>query len=141
MNSETQVETAASQIPNLERKHFNRVKIFAVLLTIIGIGLFSYFVYSVGIGEIIDRHRKNWFRRFRTDSVYLFPANLLPRFRLAFVGLRTLQTEVFRRAFRRDDRRSVKQHHSARHHHQRNFKSRRRQKSSSAGCRIFFDCH
>ena len=53
MNSETQVKTPASQPPSLKRKHLNRVKFFAVLLTIIGIGLFSYFVYSVGIGSII----------------------------------------------------------------------------------------
>ncbi|CAN5268257.1 hypothetical protein BH20ACI1_BH20ACI1_06140 [soil metagenome] len=53
MNSETQVKTSASQTPNLNRKHLKRVKIFGVILTIIGIGLFSYFVYSVGVNEII----------------------------------------------------------------------------------------
>ena len=34
------------------KKHINRLKVVAVLLTIIGIGLFAYFVYSVGVHEI-----------------------------------------------------------------------------------------
>ena len=34
------------------KKHINRIKIVAVLLTIFGLGLFSYFVYSVGMKEL-----------------------------------------------------------------------------------------
>ena len=36
------------------RKHINRLKVVAVLLTIGGIALFSYFVYAVGVHEIYD---------------------------------------------------------------------------------------
>ncbi len=53
MNSETQVKTSTSRLPGLNQKHLKRVKIFGILLTILGIGLFSYFVYSVGISEIV----------------------------------------------------------------------------------------
>lgn len=35
-------------------KHINRLKIVAALLTVIGIGLFSYFVYAVGVREIYE---------------------------------------------------------------------------------------
>lgn len=34
------------------KKHINRFKVVAVLLTIIGLGLFSYFVYSIGVDEL-----------------------------------------------------------------------------------------
>ena len=36
------------------KKHINRLKVFAVVLTIGGIGLFSYFVYAVGLHRIYD---------------------------------------------------------------------------------------
>ncbi|MGI8468456.1 MAG: lysylphosphatidylglycerol synthase domain-containing protein, partial [Pyrinomonadaceae bacterium] len=64
MNSETRVKTSASQTPNLNQKHLKRVKIFGVLLTIIGISLFSYFVYSVGVNEIIGGIKKIGFGGF-----------------------------------------------------------------------------
>ena len=35
-------------------KHINRLKVIAIVLTILGIGVFSYFVYAVGVHEIID---------------------------------------------------------------------------------------
>jgi len=46
------------QSPNIETQNskltnFTRIKIIAVLFTILGIGLFVYFVYSVGIDEIV----------------------------------------------------------------------------------------
>ena len=35
-------------------KHINRLKIAGTLLTLGGIALFAYFVYAVGVGELID---------------------------------------------------------------------------------------
>ena len=64
MNSETRVEIPISQVPSLKRKHLVRVKIFAVLLTVIGISLFSYFIYSVGVGEIVEGIEKIGFGGF-----------------------------------------------------------------------------
>ena len=42
----------AIETPQNSKKHINRLKIVAALLTVIGIGLFSYFVYAVGVHEI-----------------------------------------------------------------------------------------
>ncbi len=64
MKTETQVKTSASQLPKLNKKNLKRVKIFGVLLTIIGVGLFSYFVYSVGISQIIGGVEKIGFGGF-----------------------------------------------------------------------------
>lgn len=36
------------------KKHINRLKVAAALLTVLGIGLFSYFVYTIGVHEIYD---------------------------------------------------------------------------------------
>lgn len=48
VNSNTTVKTSKSQ------SKLNRLHILAAVLTIAGIGLFSYFVYSVGISEILS---------------------------------------------------------------------------------------
>jgi hypothetical protein len=34
------------------KKHINRLKVAAIVLTVIGLGLFSYFVYSIGVDEL-----------------------------------------------------------------------------------------
>jgi hypothetical protein len=39
--------------PRLSTKHTNRLTILGIVLTIGGVGLFSYFVYTVGIDEIV----------------------------------------------------------------------------------------
>lgn len=38
----------------ISTKHINRLKIAAIVLTVAGIALFAYLVYSIGIGELID---------------------------------------------------------------------------------------
>jgi hypothetical protein len=38
--------------PNISAKHKNRLKVLGTILTLCGVGLFSYFVYSVGVNEI-----------------------------------------------------------------------------------------
>lgn len=54
MNYETKVETpiTKSQIPR-KTKNLKRLKLAGVLLTVAGIGLFAYFVYSVGVDSIL----------------------------------------------------------------------------------------
>jgi len=44
--SESTAQTSATK--------YNRLKIAAVVLTLAGAGLFSYFIYSVGVSEIVD---------------------------------------------------------------------------------------
>lgn len=53
-NHEPKTSTAniETPIPN-KRKHLGRLKIFAAVLTVLGIALFAYFVYSVGVKEIL----------------------------------------------------------------------------------------
>ncbi len=53
MNSPIQVQSPESGVQSPNQKHFNRLKIIAVLFTILGIGLFSYFVLTVGYEEIL----------------------------------------------------------------------------------------
>ncbi len=55
MSDELKTSTSIikTQIP-AKTKNLQRLKIFGVLLTIGGIGLFAYFVYSVGIGLILE---------------------------------------------------------------------------------------
>ncbi len=53
MNSQTEIPNSKFQIPNSNQKHLNRLKIIAILFTLSGIGLFAYFVYSVGLQEIL----------------------------------------------------------------------------------------
>ena len=40
--------------PPTQRRFSGRLKAVAVVLTVLGLGLFAYFVYAVGIGEIVD---------------------------------------------------------------------------------------
>lgn len=54
MNSETKTQNPNLQPNSLRQKHINRLKIVGSLLTVIGIGLFAYFIYSVGVNEILE---------------------------------------------------------------------------------------
>ena len=51
MNPET--TTPDLKPANSNRKHLNRLKFAAVLFTLFGVGLFVYFIYTVGVGEIL----------------------------------------------------------------------------------------
>jgi hypothetical protein len=46
-------ETQAAEQPRISAKHTTRLKILGVALTLGGITLFAYFVYSVGLNELI----------------------------------------------------------------------------------------
>ncbi|MEP7213939.1 MAG: lysylphosphatidylglycerol synthase domain-containing protein [Acidobacteriota bacterium] len=52
MNPEPQAEQTQSGFQPISPKHTRRLKILGLVLTVGGIGLFSYFVYTVGVHEI-----------------------------------------------------------------------------------------
>jgi len=53
VNQQTETENLKLQIPNSNRKNLNRLKIVAVVFTILGAALFTYFIYSVGWRDIL----------------------------------------------------------------------------------------
>lgn len=53
MSSEQNVEKAAPKPSSLSEKHVNRLKLLGILLTLGGIVLFCYFVWTVGLSEIL----------------------------------------------------------------------------------------
>ena len=52
VNTETKVPASELQPHELKRKHLKRLKVIGVLFTLLGVGLFAYFVRSVGVREI-----------------------------------------------------------------------------------------
>lgn len=64
MNTETKAPAPELKPQQLSSKHITRLKIVGVLLTLGGIALFSYFVYSVGVQEILDGIRNIGFLGF-----------------------------------------------------------------------------
>ncbi len=54
MNFEQAPEQSDLRRPRLSQRHTNRLTILGIILTFAGIGLFAYFVYSVGVGEIVN---------------------------------------------------------------------------------------
>ncbi|MCU1290957.1 MAG: hypothetical protein JWN60_3186 [Acidobacteria bacterium] len=54
MSSETKVQIPKPQSSKIHPKNIKRLKIFGITLTLLGIGLFGYFIYSVGVTEILD---------------------------------------------------------------------------------------
>lgn len=54
MNSETKTQNPTVNLSKTNPKHLNRLKIIAAVLTILGIALFSYFIYSVGLEQILE---------------------------------------------------------------------------------------
>jgi hypothetical protein len=53
VNFEPASEQNELRAPRLSAKHTNRLTILGIVLTIGGIALFSYFIYAVGVGEIV----------------------------------------------------------------------------------------
>jgi len=53
VNFEQAPEQPDLRTPRLSAKHTNRLTILGILLTVGGIGLFAYFVYTTGVGEIV----------------------------------------------------------------------------------------
>ncbi len=53
MKIETEVQSSNFKALGSNEKHLNRLKIVAIVFTISGVGLFAYFVHSVGLHEIL----------------------------------------------------------------------------------------
>lgn len=64
VNPETEIANANLKPSENRQKHINRLKIAGVLLTLFGVALFSYFVYSVGLNEILEGIAKIGFDGF-----------------------------------------------------------------------------
>ncbi len=64
MNSETNTQNPTSKIQKTKTKHLNRLKIAVAVLTLFGIALFSYLVYSVGLNNILEGIAKIGFGGF-----------------------------------------------------------------------------
>ena len=64
MNSEPSGRTPAYDPPRISAKHANRLKVIGAILTAGGVVLFGYFVYSVGIHEILANIEKFGFVGF-----------------------------------------------------------------------------
>lgn len=53
MKTGTKTQDSKLKIPSSKSKHLNRLKIAAVVMTILGVALFVYFVLTVGVHEIL----------------------------------------------------------------------------------------
>lgn len=53
MNSEERVENPVAAAHRISPKHISRLKILGGFLTLGGVGLFVYFVYTVGVTELL----------------------------------------------------------------------------------------
>jgi hypothetical protein len=53
VNTDTEIQNSKFEVKNSKSKHLNRLKVAAGLFTILGIGLFVYFVATVGYEEIL----------------------------------------------------------------------------------------
>ncbi|MGB7209386.1 MAG: lysylphosphatidylglycerol synthase domain-containing protein [Pyrinomonadaceae bacterium] len=58
MSLEPTVENTGIKPQKISTKHFNRLKVLGTVLTLGGVALFSYFVYSVGVTEILKNIEK-----------------------------------------------------------------------------------
>ena len=58
MSLEPTVENTTIKPQRISAKHVNRLKVLGAVLTLAGVGLFSYFVYSVGLDEILKNIQK-----------------------------------------------------------------------------------
>lgn len=72
VNSETEIPTSDTPTSSSNQKHFNRLKVLAAVFTIFGLCLFSYFIYSVGLQEILSGVGKIGFAGFAVVLVIYF---------------------------------------------------------------------
>ena len=64
MKTETKFQNTKLKPNSSNQKHFNRLKIAAAALTLLGIGLFGYLIYSVGLNNILGGIEKIGFFGF-----------------------------------------------------------------------------
>lgn len=64
METETKIQNAKLKTKSSRSKHLNRLKIAAGILTLFGIGLFAFLVYSVGVTNVLSGIEKIGFFGF-----------------------------------------------------------------------------
>lgn len=69
MSSEQNLENTGAKPGPISTKHYNRLKILGAALTLGGIGLFCYFVWSVGFSDLLEKIERFGFAGF---AVILF---------------------------------------------------------------------
>lgn len=72
MNSETTTPAADPKTSKIKPKNMLRLKILGVVLTLLGVGLFAYFIHSVGAREILAGIGKIGFGGFAVIIVIYF---------------------------------------------------------------------
>lgn len=72
MNSEPQSENQVLKPNRISRKHTGKLKILGALLTVLGVGLFVYFIYSVGVTEIVSNVQRFGILGFATILLIYF---------------------------------------------------------------------
>ncbi len=72
MNSETDIQAPKIESNKLNPTNITRLKIVGVLFTLLGGGLFAYFIYSVGVAEILSGIGKIGFGGFAVIIVLYF---------------------------------------------------------------------
>lgn len=72
MNSEPQSENQVLKPNRISRKHTRKLKILGALLTVLGVGLFVYFIYSVGVTEIVSNVQRFGILGFATILLIYF---------------------------------------------------------------------
>ena len=77
MSIETKLQPPEATTQKLNPKNLLRLKIFAVVLTLLGIGLFAYFIRSVGVKEILAGIGKIGFAGFAVIIVGYFARILM----------------------------------------------------------------
>jgi hypothetical protein len=75
---EQNVENAPPRPPPISEKHYNRLKMIGLVLTVGGIALFCYFVWSVGLTELLGNIEKFGFAGFAVILALYF-ARILTR--------------------------------------------------------------
>ena len=78
MNSETDIQAPKIESNKLNPKNIMRLKIVGVLFTLLGVGLFAYFIYSVGVAEILSGIGKIGFGGFAV-IIFLYFLRILMR--------------------------------------------------------------
>jgi hypothetical protein len=78
VNLETNIQAPKTEPNKLNPKNITRLKILGVLFTLLGIGLFAYFIYSVGVAEILSGIGKIGFGGFAL-IIFLYFLRILMR--------------------------------------------------------------
>ena len=78
MNSENNIQAPKIEPNKLNPKNIARLKILGVLFTLLGVGLFAYFIYSVGVAEILSGIVKIGFGGFAL-IIFLYFLRILMR--------------------------------------------------------------